>query len=167
MNAEAYKSNSERAVVYVRTGRDGANTAQTAAEQAIECLSICTRLGFDASKVDVIEENAAASRAHPTRPGFQSLLSMARQGRITIVAWHLDHLTRAPDDIELLISAAETHGVRIATSSQDVLDLKSGEGRFLARVATAVATHEVETIELPPVNSNVESERWAGESDAR
>ncbi len=58
----------------------------------------------------------------------------------TVMAVHLDRLTRTPRDIEKLIDLTEATGVTVVTL-EGPLDLTTGDGRAMARVAVAFAAH--------------------------
>src|SRR5207244_1116184 len=78
-------------------------------------------------------------------PGFEAMLTAARAGEFsTIIAWHVDRITRNPRELERLIDVLEKADVTVLTVTAGALDLSTASGRMQARVVGAVARHESE-----------------------
>src|SRR5947207_1952466 len=77
-------------------------------------------------------------------PGFQRVMAMVDQRQIDVViVWAVDRLVRKLADLEHVIDACESAGVKLATVSGD-LDLSTDQGRLVGRILASVARGEVE-----------------------
>jgi hypothetical protein len=60
-----------------------------------------------------------------------------------VVCWHVDRLTRSPQELEEVIDLHDKRGIALATVTGE-LDLSTPAGRMLARMLGAAARHEAE-----------------------
>jgi DNA invertase Pin-like site-specific DNA recombinase len=134
------------ALVYVRLSLadklpDGSLDSEAIERQERACRRLAAARGLRV--LDVVADNdlSASRYARRRRPGFARVLDEMRAGSVDVVlAAHLDRLTRQPKEIEELVDIVEATGVELATV-EGPLDLSTGDGRAMARVAVAFAAH--------------------------
>ncbi|WMI34570.1 serine integrase [Streptomyces phage Dexers] len=132
----------KRAVIYTRVSRDDTGEGRSNERQEAECrrLTEYKRLDVVAVEADI----SISAFSGKTRPAWQRVLSMVREGQVDyVIAYHMDRMTRSMLDLEELILLCEAHNVGIATAVGEI-DLTSDMGRMVARILAAVARAEVE-----------------------
>jgi DNA invertase Pin-like site-specific DNA recombinase len=133
---------SNRAVIYARVSLDKTGEQASVERQIEACQALAVARGWDV--VAVHTDNSISAYSDKVRPGWEQILGMVERGEIeTIIAWHVDRMTRSMHELERLILLAEGHGVGVATATGDI-DLTTDTGRMVARILAAVARQEVE-----------------------
>lgn len=140
MTTEQNKPHYDQTLVYVRTAHDNAEEDAGLTAQLNQCLALCEHLGIDPDKFDI--QKHPGSSASRTRKAFQEMLDYASQGSTRIVVRDLYRLYRRPEDLEALITVAESHPVHVYSVTGPDLDLSTPKGRFLARMMVALAAVE-------------------------
>lgn len=80
------------------------------------------------------------------RPGFDRLLSDMRAGRVThVLVYDQDRLVRDMRQLEDVVDAVEAGKVLLTSVNGDI-DLRSDNGRMVARIKAAVARNELEKL---------------------
>lgn len=132
-----------RAVIYCRISRDRIGAGLGVERQEADCRALATKLGF--LVVLVLVDNDLSAYSGKPRPGYKQLLDMITSGEIqAVLTWHGDRLHRSLSELEHYIAACEQHEVPTFTATAGELDLTTATGRMHARIAGAVARHEVE-----------------------
>lgn len=133
----------ESTAVYCRISRDTEGLGLGVARQEAACRELAEARNL--SIVQVFADNDVSATRGKRRPGFEALLDAATAGQFsTIVAWHVDRITRNPRELERLIDVLEKANVTVLTVTAGALDLSTASGRMQARVVGAVARHESE-----------------------
>lgn len=133
----------QRAGVYCRLSYAPDGSVEKVERQESDCRDLAKRLGWAISEQHVLVDNSrSAWQRNRKRPGWDALLSAVAAGEIDgIIVYHGDRLMRQPYDLEKLISAAESKGLRIASVS-GTRDLDSPDDRFILRIEVAQACRE-------------------------
>jgi site-specific DNA recombinase len=132
-----------RAVIYCRISRDRIGAGLGVERQEADCRALAARLGF--LVVLVLVDNDLSAYSGKPRPGYKRLLEMIAAGEVdAVLAWHGDRLHRSLSELETYIGVCETREVPTYTATAGELDLTTATGRMHARIAGAVARHEVE-----------------------
>lgn len=127
--------NSMRAAIYLRISDDRTGLEAGVRRQRDDCLSYCSRMGFEV--VEVYTDNDRSAYSGKKRPAYEAMLERVTAGGVdAIVAWHMDRLYRRPKELEALIELAES--MQVHTPNGDI-NLATGDGRFLARILVSVA----------------------------
>lgn len=132
-----------RAIIYCRISRDRIGAGLGVERQEADCRALAARLGF--LVVLVLVDNDLSAYSGKPRPGYKQLLEMIAAGDVDVVlAWHGDRLHRSISELETYIGVCEAREVPTFTATAGELDLTTATGRMHARIAGAVARHEVE-----------------------
>lgn len=132
-----------RAVIYARISRDRIGAGLGVERQEADCRALALRLGF--LVVLVLVDNDLSAYSGKPRPAYKRLLDLIAAGEVDVVlAWHNDRLHRSIAELEHYISACEAREIPTFTATAGELDLTTATGRMHARIAGAVARHEVE-----------------------
>lgn len=132
-----------RAVIYCRISRDRIGAGLGVERQEADCRALAARLGF--TVVSVLVDNDLSAYSGKPRPGYKRLLELVAAGEAdAVLAWHGDRLHRSLSELEHYISVCEAREVPTFTATAGELDLTTATGRMHARIAGAVARHEVE-----------------------
>jgi DNA invertase Pin-like site-specific DNA recombinase len=132
-----------RAVIYCRISRDRIGAGLGVERQEADCRALAVRLGF--TVLLVLVDNDLSAYSGKPRPGYKRLLEMIAGGEVDVVlAWHGDRLHRSVSELETYIGVCEARDVPTYTATAGELDLTTATGRMHARIAGAVARHEVE-----------------------
>lgn len=137
-----------RAAIYARISRDASGEGEGVARQEARCRDEAKRLNLEVVDVWVDNDIGASEKStKKDRPGFQQLLTNARQGLYThILATETSRFTRRPAELELLIDLVENHKVRIVALSTGEVDLQTGMGLTVARILAAIDAGEARAI---------------------
>jgi site-specific DNA recombinase len=131
-----------RAVIYVRQSKDTEGNGHAVERQLAECERLAAARGWRVV-ARITDNDVSASNGKP-RPGFQRVMAMiADRAADVVIVWAVDRLVRKLADLEHVIDACETNGVKLATVSGD-LDLSTDQGRLVGRILASVARGEVE-----------------------
>lgn len=126
----------KRAAIYTRSAR--ANPGPDLLQEQ-ECRRLCDEQQWRV----VAAENDAASGNDENRPGWNSILSMAKAGEIdVIVALSPDRISRSWDALAVLGDLARNHGVGFATARSGIHT--SPEDAQIIRLRTMFNEHEAE-----------------------
>jgi DNA invertase Pin-like site-specific DNA recombinase len=133
----------QRAGVYCRLSYAPDGSLEKVERQEGDCRERAERIGWTISERHVFVDNSrSAWQRNRKRPGWDALLAAVAAGEIDgIIVYHGDRLMRQPYDLEKLISAAESKGIRIASVS-GMRDLDSADDRFILRIEVAQACRE-------------------------
>jgi DNA invertase Pin-like site-specific DNA recombinase len=133
----------QRAGVYCRLSYALDGSLEKVERQESDCRERADRLGWQISETHVFIDNSrSAWQRNRKRPGWDALLAAVENGEIdAIIVYHGDRLMRQPYDLEQLISAADSKGIRIASVS-GMRDLDSPDDRFILRIEVAQACRE-------------------------
>lgn len=132
-----------RAVIYCRISRDRIGAGLGVERQEADCRALALRLGF--TVVLVLVDNDLSAYSGKPRPAYRRLLDMIAAGEVdAVLTWHGDRLHRSISELEHYITVCEAREVPTFTATAGELDLTTATGRMHARIAGAVARHEVE-----------------------
>ena len=136
-----------RAAVYLRVSSDKQAAAGSIESQRRDVPAYAARMGW--SVVDTYEDDgkSAGSGRLDARDGFARLLADAGAGRFDVVVGaEVDRFTRADDLAEVgqILGAFQRGGVKLATTSGQILDLGTFHGRIMAAISTAAAAQWLE-----------------------
>ncbi|WP_433893000.1 recombinase family protein [Streptomyces sp. CA-111067] len=133
----------QRAGVYCRLSYAPDGSVEKVERQEADCRDLAARGGWVVSEAHVFADNSrSAWQRNRKRPGWDALLSAVVGGEIDgIIVYHGDRLMRQPYDLEKLISAADSKGLRIASVS-GTRDLDNPDDRFILRIEVAQACRE-------------------------
>jgi site-specific DNA recombinase len=122
------------AAIYVRISHDPQGERIGVERQLADCQAL---VGNDAQ---VYEDNDTSAYQARRRPAYRRLLQDVRDRRVSsVVAYNLDRLVRHPVDLEDLLEAADSAGLRQVRTAQGDLDLSTHDGQLQARILAAVA----------------------------
>lgn len=129
------------AAIYTRISQDRTGAGLGIDRQEKDCRELAKSLGYEVG--EVYSDNDVSAYSGKVRPGYERMLEDIADGRFgAVLAWHTDRLHRRTTELERYIEKAghiPTHTVK-----GGVLDLSTPAGRMTAKVAGAVAQHEVE-----------------------
>jgi DNA invertase Pin-like site-specific DNA recombinase len=129
-------------VIYTRQSKDADGNGQAVARQLADCERLAQARRW--TVVARVEDNDTSASNGKPRPGFQRVMDMIGNGAVDVViVWVVDRLVRKLADLEGVIEACESAGVKLATVSGD-LDLSTDQGRLVGRILASVARGEVE-----------------------
>lgn len=136
-----------RAAVYLRVSSDKQAAAGSIESQRRDVPAYAARMGWQI--VDTYEDDgkSAGSGHLDARDGFARLLADAGAGRFDVVVGaEVDRFTRADDLAEVgqILGAFQRGGVKLATTSGQILDLGTFHGRIMAAISTAAAAQWLE-----------------------
>lgn len=132
-----------RAAIYCRISRDRVGAGLGVERQEADCRALAARLGLVV--VLVLADNDLSAYSGKPRPAYRRLLGMVTAGEVdAVLAWHGDRLHRSISELEDYIGVCEARDVPTYTATAGELDLTTATGRMHARIAGAVARHEVE-----------------------
>jgi DNA invertase Pin-like site-specific DNA recombinase len=130
-----------KAGMYLRISDDRAGDAGGVGRQRQDCLAYAERHGLEV--VEVFEDNdlSASAYSRKTRPAYRKMIAAARAGELeAIIAWHIDRLYRRPRELEDLVDLVEERKGALAIHTlSGPFDLRTGDGRAMARVLVAMA----------------------------
>jgi site-specific DNA recombinase len=128
--------------IYARISKDRADGAGVQRQQK-ECHALAKRKGWPVAEEFVDNSIGASAFTKKSRPRYAELLKAIDEGRISrVVCFKLDRLYRRPRELEDLIDRAEQGRVEVVSVHGGDLDLNSGQGQTMARVAIAMAAGE-------------------------
>lgn len=137
---------SNHAVIYTRLSLadvlpDGTLDHEAVDRQERACRKLARARGWSVVEVVTDNDRSASRYSRKSRPGWADVLGRIERGEVGVVlAQHLDRITRQPKEVEHLIDLVEETGVILATA-EGQLDLTTGDGRAMARVAVTFAAH--------------------------
>ncbi len=133
-----------RWAIYARQSLDRTGAGLAVERQIEDCRKLGRRLKLPGEPVIYTDNDVSASSGKP-RPDYERLMTALRAGRHrVVVAWHTDRLHRRPIELEDYIAVSEAHKVITHSVQRGPLDLSTADGQLQARIAGAVARHEVQ-----------------------
>jgi site-specific DNA recombinase len=133
----------DRALVYARISRDDLGDGAGVARQHEDCLTLCSRRGWQV--VEQVTDNDVSAFSGRHRPGYARLLELVEQGRVdVVVAWAPERLHRSPRQLEDFIELVERSGTAVETVKAGAWDVSTSHGRLVARMLGAVSRAESE-----------------------
>lgn len=131
------------AAIYVRQSLDSTGEGHAIERQEADGQGLAERRGWNI--LEVLRDNDVSAAGKRRRPGFERLLELVENRRISIViAWDLTRLTRNARDTLRLMEAGEATGLTLALVRGSEIDLSTPAGRLTATVLAGVARHEIE-----------------------
>ena len=132
-------------------------------DQARISRDVCGFRGWDVAAT-YTDNNKSAWQRSRKRPGWDRMLADVEAGKINaIVVYHGDRLIRQPWDLEILLSLADSKGVRLA-SPTGTRDLDNPDDRFILRIEAAQACRESDNTSR---RRKAQYERWRREGKVR
>ncbi|AVT37397.1 recombinase family protein [Plantactinospora sp. BB1] len=134
-----------RAAKYRRISddREGQALGVERQDEDLDALGQRRGLTFVADYVD--NDISASTRSKKRRPDFEQMMRDARAGRFDVIAaYTTGRLTRRPREFEDLIELAERHGVEFEYVRSPSFDLRTAQGRRIARTLAAQDAGEAE-----------------------
>lgn len=128
---------------YARISEDDELEGLGVGRQTDDIQDYGTRRGFDVSEVVIDNDYSASRYARKPRPGFKRLLEAIEAGEVgRIVIYDVDRLLRKPRELEDLIDLADKFEELEIHNMNGDLNLRTADGRFLARILVAKAAKE-------------------------
>lgn len=152
-----------RALIYTRISSDPTGLRAGVERQEKECRALAKRNGWEV--LTALEDNdLSAWSGKKLRPGFKSLLAALDDGTAdSVIAWHIDRLTRSPKELEALLDILDRRPhVRVATVQAGDLDLNTASGKAAARVLVTMSAYESD-IKSARIREQKKSARERGE----
>lgn len=133
------------AVGYTRLSLDRNGEGLAVARQREDIEHKATVLGWQVSAYYEDNDTTADPRKK-VRPAFQRLLADMRTGKVKhVLCYDQDRLVRDPRELEDIVDAVEAGDVALTSCNGDI-DLRTDNGRMVARIKGAVAKNELEKI---------------------
>lgn len=133
---------SSRTAIYARISEDRGDGAGVS-RQLADCRALSDRRAEWGQPIEFVDNDISAWRAGTRRPKYEAMLEGVRTGELgRIVVYHVDRLYRQPRELEELIDLADAGQVDVLSVVSGELDLRSPDGRFLARILVGVAAKE-------------------------
>ncbi|MEU2986247.1 recombinase family protein [Micromonospora aurantiaca] len=136
-----------RAAKYRRISddREGRELGVTRQDEDLDLLGERLNLDFVADFVD--NDISASTKSQKKRPDYQRMLAGARAGEFEVIAAYTSgRLTRRPREHEDLIDLAVQYGIEFAYVRSPSFDLRTAQGRRIARTLAAQDAGEAEEI---------------------
>lgn len=116
------------------------DTTKTDDQERI-CRDLADRLGWTVAEV-YTDHSQSAWKRNRKRDDWDRMLADVNAGKISgIIVYHGDRLIRQPWDLEVLLSLADSKGVRLA-SPTGVRSLDNADDRFILRIEAAQACRQ-------------------------
>lgn len=132
------------AVIYARLSDVRKGDVEGIERQLREGRAHAERLGLEV--VEELKDNDLSAAKRKRRPDFERLMTgIAADAWDVVVLRSLDRWVRRPAELERIIDLVETSKVDVE-AIHGVIDLRTPQGRLLARMMTAVAMHEIEQV---------------------
>lgn len=137
----------KRAAKYRRISSDREGRALGVERQDEDLDALAQRLGFTVVADYVDNDISASSKGKKARPEYQRMLTDAKAGKFdAILAYTTGRLTRRPREFEDLIDLAVDHGIEFKYVKSPDFDLKTAQGREIARNRAARDASEAEEL---------------------
>ena len=132
------------AVGYARISKDDTLEGRGVGRQSEDITAVCERHGWELLEVLTDNDVSASRYSKKPRPGYSRLLEMIGSGAVDrAVIYDVDRLLRQPRHLEDLIDLCESrNGAFELHNVNGELDLRTGSGRFVARVLVGKAAME-------------------------
>lgn len=136
-----------RAAKYKRISRDREGRALGVERQDEDLDILAAREGLTIV-ADYSDNDIGASRAsRKPRPGYKQMLADAKAGRFdVIIAYTTGRLTRRPREFEDLVDLAVDYGIEFRYVRSPNFDLRTAQGREIARTLAARDAGEAEEL---------------------
>lgn len=134
-----------RAAKYRRISQDreGRELGISRQDEDLDALAARRGLVIVADYAD--NDIGASTRSKKRRPGYAQLIADARAGNFDVIlAYTSGRLTRRPREFEDLIDLAERHGIEFDYVRSPSFDLRTAQGRRIARTLAAQDAGEAE-----------------------
>jgi DNA invertase Pin-like site-specific DNA recombinase len=129
------------AAIYCRISRDRMGAGLGVGRQQADCEAYADQHGL--TIVDTFTDNDLSAYSGKPRPGYDALVAAIEAGTVdTVLAWHVDRLTRQPAELEHLMAVVGRAGATVRTVTAGELDPTSPDGMLLARMAGSIAAYE-------------------------
>ncbi|MFE3248467.1 recombinase family protein [Streptomyces sp. NPDC059209] len=128
----------ESAAIYCRISHANDDDQTGVDRQEGICREVAERLGLSVAEDQVfVDNNRSAWQRKRKRPGWDALLTEARQGRVRhVLTYHPDRLMRQPRDLEELLQIADDHDITLHGQANR-RDLADPDDRFFLRIEVA------------------------------
>lgn len=132
------------AAIYARISSDVAGEGLGVRRQVEDCRKLAAQLGWQVGE-EYVDNDFSAYSGKP-RPAYQRLLADLAEGRVDgVLVYHLDRLTRRPQELETFLEVLDEAKVRHVKFVAGDADLGSGDGLLVVRIMSAVAANESAT----------------------
>ncbi|MCV7423002.1 recombinase family protein [Mycobacterium yunnanensis] len=131
------------AVIYTRVSSDQ-NGGRSVADQEKECRAVCERNGWPVRKVFVDNDRGASRYSAKGRPAWEALKTELRAGDV-LVCWEASRTQRDLEEYVRLRNLCSALSVPLHYSGK-LLDLNSGDDRFVGGLDALLAEREAELI---------------------
>lgn len=123
--------------------REGQELGVQRQDEDLDALAKRSGLAFVADFVD--NDLGASARSRKPRPGYRRMLEEARAGKFEVIAaYTTGRLTRRPREFEDLIDLAVEYGIEFEYVRSPSFDLRTAQGRRIARTLAAHDAGEAE-----------------------
>jgi DNA invertase Pin-like site-specific DNA recombinase len=130
------------ACTYARISRDRMGAGLGVGRQQSDCQQYAEDHGLGPVLHEFSDNDLSAYSGKP-RPGYDALVAAMESGEVTtVVAWHVDRLTRQPAELEHLMAVAKRTGCKVRTVTAGELDPTSPDGMLMARITGSIAAYE-------------------------
>lgn len=130
------------ACTYARISRDRMGAGLGVGRQQSDCQQYAEDHGLGPVLHEFSDNDLSAYSGKP-RPGYDALVAAMESGEVTtVVAWHVDRLTRQPAELEHLMAVAQRTGCKVRTVTAGELDPTSPDGMLMARITGSIAAYE-------------------------
>lgn len=134
---------------YARISEDDEKLGRGVARQSSDIFDHAQLLKLPAPTEIIVDNDRSASRySKKKRPGYERLVSLLESAThpFTVIFWDVERLLRQPRDLEHLIDLADKNPHITLHSFTGELDLRTSDGRFVARILVAKAAKESDDI---------------------
>lgn len=129
------------ACAYARISRDRMGAGLGVGRQLSDCHQYAEDHGLAITRE--FSDNDLSAYSGKPRPGYSALIQAMESGEVTtVVAWHVDRLTRQPAELEHLMEVAKRTGTKVRTVTAGELDPTSPDGMLMARITGSIAAYE-------------------------
>lgn len=136
-----------RAAKYRRISRDREGRALGIQRQDEDLDALAERLDLDVTADYFDNDISASTISKKLRYGYQQMLIDAREGKFdVIIAYTTGRLTRRPREFEDLVDLATGHGIEFEYVRSPSFDLRTSQGRRIARTLAVQDAAEAEDI---------------------
>ena len=126
---------------YARISRDRMGAGLGVGRQLSDCHQYAEDHGLTIARE--FSDNDLSAYSGKPRPGYDALVQAMEAGEVTtVVAWHVDRLTRQPAELEHLMEVAQRTGCKVRTVTAGELDPTSPDGMLMARITGSIAAYE-------------------------
>lgn len=129
--------------IYARISMDRTGAGLGVDRQIEDCRTLGRQLKLKGEPA-IYTDNDISASSGKKRPEYERLMQALRTGRHQVLlVWHTDRLHRRMTELEDFISVATARSILTHSVQRGPIDLSTADGQLQARIASAVAQHEV------------------------